>query len=473
MNKMLTLALVLFIATALTAAPLAVPSAAWGSPDATLQQGGELELLDQFALTDPLGITASGALAAPSAPDSLDSLGTLTQVGALESSIILDIIVQGNYAYAGFASTLVVIDISDPANLTRVASLRLGGEIVEIVAMLDFLYISSTNYTELPSNETGLWIVDISNPLVPVKAGFYHTAWTSALAVQDDFAFLHTENGLEIIDISKPDNPVRVGMLNSIRGLSDIATSGDNMYIAVSFFEIDPGQGIMVFDISDPAQPVYAGQYLHAMASSLSSSYLEVSNSTLFYVVSYPRAGFSEFRVLDISSPATPALVGSLYNHASSPGLTQSGDSVYLAISKFSLDGFQIIDVSDPARPTLIGEYGEDRSGYLTDITGISAAGGHVFLSHPAEVQSIDVTAPTSPILLDTLENPLEYPRRFAVSGDYAYIIDGGLRIADISNPNQPVIVGQFPTTGELTDVEVDGNMVTLTEADYAYFVDV
>ena len=63
MKKILALALAILIATALTAAPLAVPSYAWSSPEAALQQGGELELLEQFPLTRPLEMITSGNLA--------------------------------------------------------------------------------------------------------------------------------------------------------------------------------------------------------------------------------------------------------------------------------------------------------------------------------------------------------------------------------------------------------------------------
>jgi hypothetical protein len=422
---------------------------------------------------------SSGVIAAPTAPDSPDSLGTLTPIGGLESSLIFEIVLQGNYAYTGFASTLVVIDITDPSNLTRVASLRLGGQINAMVATEDYLYITSMSIPE-PTNETGLWIVDISDPLAPVKAGFYPATWPFNIAVQGEIACLLVEDRLELIDVSNPHAPRLLGTLFDVVNFNDIAISDGYVYLA--------GWEVRIVDISDPAQPFQAGAYTPPEYS-YTDPQIELSNSTLYYLDSYG------LQVLDISSPTAPVLAGTLdlYNQGSMD-IALSGDTVYLATHVCLYDSFggvqecfggvQIIDASVPVSPTLSGEY---RSNDLTDITSISTAGGYVFLTHPGEVQSIDATLPSSPVLVDILESPLDIPDEFVVAGDYAYITNywlyGGrfsLRIADISDPSQPVVVGQFET-GSVVDVDVFGNTVILTEVDddypfersSTYFIDV
>ena len=65
-------------------------------------------------------LAASGAIAAPAAPDSPDELRTLTQVGALESSLIRDIIVQGTYALFGPTYAIALPQVSYGSDTSEV-----------------------------------------------------------------------------------------------------------------------------------------------------------------------------------------------------------------------------------------------------------------------------------------------------------------------------------------------------------------
>ena len=64
MKKKLPPIFLMVMVAAVIAALLAVPSGAQGLPNADHQQGGELELIDQLGLANPLGMITSGAIAA-------------------------------------------------------------------------------------------------------------------------------------------------------------------------------------------------------------------------------------------------------------------------------------------------------------------------------------------------------------------------------------------------------------------------
>lgn len=422
-------------------------------------------------------LASSGAIAAPAAPVDLNSLGTLTRIGVLESGTIHDLTVQGNYAYAGFGSTLLVIDITDPANMQRVASLPLAGEIQAIEADQSYLYVSS--------NGSGLWIIDIQNPLAPVKTGFYPSQSSSQLAVHGDFVYISIGNVLTIIDVSARDAPRLAGPVMGII-LHDIAVKDDYLYLTGQDIYAVDNSRIKILDITIPTQPVYAGQY--TPESQFNESHIEISNSTLYYSIA-PYLDVNGFQVLDITTPTEPKLVGSLDIDGYESDLTTSGDRAYLSIrwcpEGECSGGFEIIDISNPSLPEKIGTYRVDS----LEPTSIAASGESIFLTHTGEVQSIDASHPSDPILVDSLNSSLNAPNKIAIAGDYAYIIDfdnwdsSRLRIVDISNPYQPIETSQlsFPGThSRLTDVEISGDLAIVTQATWppgvvssVYFIDV
>jgi hypothetical protein len=124
-----------------------------------------------------------------------------------------------------------------------------------------------------------------------------------------------------------------------------LAVEGDWAYVGF-------GASLVVFDVSDPAHPIATGQAI------LEGIVEDVAISGKYvYVV----GGWSGVRVVDISSPAKPVLVGG----PETPGSPLTGQSaevvqggkMYVAHE----DGFEILDVSDSLAPIRLGGYGMAR----------------------------------------------------------------------------------------------------------------
>jgi len=131
--------------------------------------------------------------------------------------------------------------------------------------------------------------------------------------------------------------------------------------------------------------------------------------------------------ILDFSDPANPSIAGSL--DLSLPYgasyIDVEGDYVYLSDN----DAFYVIDVSDPANPILA--YTHVANG--THILDITAAGNYLYAVFNDGTNSglriFDVSAPSSPIELDSLELAWDFnsmstheARILAIDGDYAYV---------------------------------------------------
>ncbi len=147
-------------------------------------------------------------------------------------------------------------------------------------------------------------------------------------------------------------------------------------------------------------------------------------------------------------------LVGHLTTPARSFYL--QGDYVYLAAGE---EGLKIVDVSDPSAPTLVGTY--EISGSMEDVavTGSVAAA----LDDVGDVLLLDVSTPAAPVELGRYTPP-EKGYRVVLADNYLYVpaMDSGLRIVDISTPYAPVEVGVYPA-GYASSVAVGG--------DYAYLL--
>jgi hypothetical protein len=120
-----------------------------------------------------------------------------------------------------------------------------------------------------------------------------------------------------------------------------------------------------------------------------------------------------------------------------------------------------VIDISDPTNPTL-----EAICDTLDNALGVAISGNYAYVADGGSgLQVIDITNPTSPTLAGSYSTP-DFARGVAISGDCAYVADGysGLQVIDISNPTSPALAGSYDTPGYARDVTISG--------DYAYVAD-
>jgi hypothetical protein len=105
----------------------------------------------------------------------------------------------------------------------------------------------SGNYAYIAVDETGLVVVDISNPTAPFVAGRYVTpGFAMDVVVSGNYAYVTDDvKGFTVLDISNPANPSLVGSYDT-GGAFGLTVSGNYAYIA------DFRKGLVVVDISTP-----------------------------------------------------------------------------------------------------------------------------------------------------------------------------------------------------------------------------
>lgn len=136
--------------------------------------------------------------------------------------------------------------------------------------------------------------------------------------------------------------------------------------------------------------------------------------------------------------------------------------------------GFQVVDVADPMAPQPVGEpymdrlypYAVDVDGDLAAVAGVYGEGGKCGEGYQYGVlQLVDTADPLLPRSAGRLIFRF-IPTDVAIAGDYTYLTMGDLFVADVSDPNAPVFVGDYPFIDAKHLIVMDGYALVINELD-------
>lgn len=249
--------------------------------------------------------------------------------------------ISGNYLYSA-GNGFQVFDISNRTNPVNIATVGNGGQGLSISG--NYAYVTPYPYGPL-------LIYDISTPANPILVGGLNSS-SSCVSVFGRYAFVDAG----IYDISNPTNPVPVGQLpgvgpNPFSTHNFVSASGNYAYVAQNSGELI---GLIVFNITDPTQPVRVGQAASgqdALDVALSGHYA--------YIAAPTNCGFAAF---DISNPTNPVPVNCLWSLLHSSVI--SGNYAYL-----DWNYLRVVDISNPTNLTQAAVV-NDCGPYCVAVTG-------------------------------------------------------------------------------------------------------
>lgn len=232
----------------------------------------------------------------------------------------------------------------------------------------------------------------------------------TALAMSDGHLFAGTMQGLGIYDVTDPTRPELLGETNlAVRG---VTVEGDHAFVSAGF---DADSRIVVLDVSNPAEPQPI-------------AWIEPP-----VVQSSPPSDFPPQLSFD------------------GPVLVDQG-LLYVASEDFfnpwtTYNALNVYDVSDPAVPLLVGQTGLQPS----STNNLVVTGGHVYVGENSYLETVDVSAPSAPLVTSSIETPSS---GLAVDGAYLYsgsgTPSGELNVYSLANPARPAPAGTIWARADL-----------------------
>ncbi len=194
--------------------------------------------------------------------------------------------------------------------------------------------------------------------------------------------------------------------------------------------------GLMVFDVSDFANPV--------LITTLSYSG-RVSGLWLDGFYLYMTEEGVGLHILNVENPASPSEVGFYSAPDCNSGVCVSGNYAYMSYNTRAL---VIVDVSDKSNPVLAGETSEPWSS-----AKVFVQDNYAYLISVSGFAILDVSNVSAPSVVSTMSFGTGDGHGIFVRGNYAYAsaAEDGLKIIDISDPTNPEVVFSYlPLVGFL-----------------------
>ena len=403
---------------------------------------------------------------------------------------VYSVVVQGSYAYVSNGSAgLRILDISDVSAPVEISAADVNYKATDAVLIGDYACIADQNY--------GLHVLNITDPENLPETVFLPLTDAMTIAGTGNYVYMAAEHhGVLVIDITDPDAPVKVDSID-ITYVYDVDVGNDMLFAAASeslfiYSLADPGhpvlietigeygfknsvfyengiawvtdayEGLLGFDVTDPAAPVQLFRFNLGYEGTYTSV---TSGNTAF--AAHENFGL---KIVDVTDTGNPQLLAEIPTGSHSRNVRILGTHAYVSQGHA---GMRILDISDPAGP--VETCWEHRMKWAIKII---LHGDHAFVCQrsyggPMVFNVGNPAEPDSVCLVET-EN-IKYSYDCVIQGDLIYIAmsSSGLGIADISDLQNPVELSTYDTGDYMRGLDVSGNLACLANDDSLLIMDI
>lgn len=303
-----------------------------------------------------------------------DNTTQLWQIGEQQiGGPSVSVIVRDNLAFvAERGAGIEIIDITNPD------SLALADEIIDYYDEVSYFTDMEIdgNYLYTAAGKSGLTIFNISdiyNTFLPVSflPDIFNVTDFLTLDVDNNLVYLDNDRkGFSIIDVSDVTDPQILSTVTIETDSKEIAISGDYAYL------IGYLTGIMVYDVSDPSNPIEVNSYdFEASIGNIRAQDIKIVGNSAFVAL-----GLFGFAIFDISNPLSISLLG--YNSdVKSYGVDVFDDYSYVTIrDDIKLDyGITVLDTSNVSDISEISYY--NTTIYRTQDIYVDETSNQIFLA--------------------------------------------------------------------------------------------
>ncbi|RLE27290.1 MAG: hypothetical protein DRJ65_03250 [Acidobacteria bacterium] len=347
------------------------------------------------------------------------------------------------------AGGLVVMDISDPQQITQVGEYHFPSSTFGFDESLGGIHIRG-DYVYGTTSWDRLVVFDASDPTSPSIVGAVDGRFSKPTTSGDYIVVGARTERLRVFDVSDPTEPVALGSVAGAGGLGRIVASGDRV------FGTSRDSGLHVVDITDPTTPVDIAH----IPTPQRGMELAIIGTDVFAM------NYNALRVFDLTEPENPIEVGVWPSNCELTGMGTVGDLVYL-LSWRNCDEdpstMSIIDVSEPSSPVRIGKVELP----LGAQDAHASSGRHVFVTNTLGLIAVDVSDPTRPEqvgFLATEGRAIDV----VIHGHHAFVADGseGVAVIDINDPSRLHLVGEWHGSDTVFSLAVIDDLLLVMTGD-------
>jgi hypothetical protein len=385
----------------------------------------------------------------PEQPQPLGHITMTLGVKAVDAEGSMVYLFGGETTYRDSGDVLTVCDVRDPAAPRVVSQLELPRpDRIAQSLWADYQIMFINGYVYMFTPKAGLAIVDVRLPATPRLVQLYdlHTLTDKVLRVGDRLYIARSDADLEVLDIRDPEHPTSIERIRfPNRGeTSGLAVAGKRLYVAAE-------EEAIVW-----LRPFPSGG-----------------------VVQSPDVPELELRVVDVSDPLSPSVLGAVTTgvgeyvaaYGRRDTIKVMGRHVVLLVK----NDLVTVDAGDPTRPTVVGRLNLPGSPTRLELLGSLGLVG----DGSDQLLLLDLTRPDDPRILGSARLPAA-AADWGVVGELVYLISPPERLSDV--PYQPRrstlfllridACGKVSTVGQLLFVHIVGS-ITLSSAaldPYIYF---
>ncbi len=178
----------------------------------------------------------------------VSDLSNPVEVGGILDFTAVDLATDGEHLYATRFSVdtqlyyLHVFDLTDPASPVELSTIPVSHHVLEVQYANDHLFA-------IEFYDMGLHIINVADPNNPFEDAFYPVDWGEDVWIQGNYAYVTSfHQGLLVLNISDPANPTLAGSFYEVFQFGDVAVSGNLAFITTG---TTGEQHLRLYDVSD------------------------------------------------------------------------------------------------------------------------------------------------------------------------------------------------------------------------------
>jgi hypothetical protein len=356
--------------------------------------------------------------------------------------------ITGNRAYVATTQGCCAFDISDPTHPIQLARWW------EDRSQLDILVHDTIAIIQIEQEYGSTPVVaDISDLGNVQQVSDFGGRIIWPIGLEGDYLYMaNPEGGMIVFNFSNPLQPVQVAQVDTTMPAAGSTITGNYVYFGTQ------GYGIRIIDISNPLQPMEVAFCDSGACSTV--------NVTVAVLVTYKH---NQLNIWNVFDPLHPVLEGVFPITQSITSLAGSGNLICLGCWNNPMC-VAVVDISNPAAPVQVSSFGPAGSLSFMKINGTTGyLGGASFPgSEGAGLCIMNLTNPANPIFLGIIHRYGE----IALHGNYLYSVDRyhGVVVFDVSNPAEPESLHCTPG-GYLQKIVIVGDYAYVVETDQGTWV--